>query len=145
MIIDSKLRLCATSGQTVTATSATPTTDVIDAARDIGGGDDLFMVFNVTAAGTGASCASISFQLQGSTDNRSWVDVLSTPLIVKASLVAGYQIVIPLPPALPRYIRGQFTPASAAAMAGTYQCSIVNGLQRNTAIADALAAPATYE
>lgn len=140
MIIDKKLQLTGASGQAVTASAAT--TDVIDvgnAYSDIGSSDQLYAAFTVAADATAAGAATVVFSLQDSADNSTFTDVLASPAIGKATLVAGYQYIIPVPAGMRRYVRGYFTVATGPLTAGTFTCQIVDGYQRNVAAPNASA------
>ena len=94
MIIDKFLQV--SSAQAVTASAAS--TDVIDfvqASPDIGMDCLSMMVITTRSAVTAAGAATVTFSVQDSADNSTFTDVAVTAAIGKATLVAGYQIVIP--------------------------------------------------
>jgi len=78
--------------------------DVIDleVARDIGNGQVVYLVIQVTTAVTSAGAATVSFELATdaaaaiATDG-SATEHITTAAIPKATLVAGYEMCIPLP------------------------------------------------
>lgn len=78
--------------------------------RDVGNGQPLYLVISVDTAVTSAGAATVSFELSSDAQAAIAVDASETihwasAAIAKATLVAGYQIVIPLPPELPLYER----------------------------------------
>lgn len=127
--------------QAVTAAAAS--TDYIDlgAARDIGVSQQLYMLITVHTTCTSGGSATVQFKLQCD-DNSSFSSAKSpimTDLIPVASLVAGYQIALPIPPGLDeRYVRLYYGVATADLTAGKFNAGIVEGLQKNRAYADAL-------
>jgi hypothetical protein len=98
------------SGATTTSTN---TIDLLN-ARDIGAGTngdmaDLTVQWNITTAYAGGT--SVNFQIQGSTDNTTFVTYAETGAIAIASLTAGTRLKLKMPivnpdggPA-PRYLR----------------------------------------
>ena len=78
--------------------------DVVDltTARDIGNGHTMFLVIQVTTAITSGGAATVSFLM--SSDAAATLAVNGTQtvhyesdIIAKASLVAGYELVVPVP------------------------------------------------
>ena len=129
MYIDKALQV--SNEQAVTATAAS--TDVIDfgqANPDVGMAD-LYMVITTDEAATAAGAATVSVALQDSADNSSFADVAVTAVIGKATLVAGYQIVIPMPTKLRRYCRLNYTVATGPLTAGKFSAQVVAGIQQN--------------
>jgi hypothetical protein len=86
--------------------------DVIDlvAARDIGNGEPLYLVISVDTAVTSGGAATVAFILASdaqaaiATDGTA-TEHVKTAAIPKATLVAGYQLVLPVPPESPVYER----------------------------------------
>lgn len=127
-MIDSTLVLMGTlpnTGAAVTASAAT--TNVLDnlTARDIGAGDDIYVTVLITE--TFLTLTSLTFEIQTSADNSSFVDVLRSPAIVAADLLAGQSLTYVLPKkqlndpigGTPnQYLRGHFTVAGSNATAG---------------------------
>lgn len=77
---------------------------------DIGNGQPVYLVIQVDTAVTSAGAATVSFELSSDAQAAIAVDASETihfasAAIPKATLIAGYQIVIPLPPELPLYER----------------------------------------
>jgi hypothetical protein len=151
MIIDKKLMLStgtagaagpgggtATSvGQAITASAQT--TDILDCLVDIGGVSDLYMVFTNIGGATVATATSIAFEIQScATAGGTYVTAAKSAAIPVASLVAGYQVILPLPPGLSKYVAGYYTVAGSNATSATFSCVIVDGIQRNVAMPDAV-------
>ena len=103
--------------------------DVIDLGanhRDAGNGQPMYLVISVDTAVTSGGSATVQFTLASdaqaaiATDGSATVHV-SSNAIAKATLVAGYQIVLPVPPESPiyeRYLGILQTTAVAALTAG---------------------------
>ena len=130
MIIDKFLQV--SSAQAVTASAAS--TDVIDfvqASPDIGMDGLSAMVITTRSAVTAAGAATVTFSVQDSADNSTFTDVAVTAAIGKATLVAGYQIVIPMPTKLRRYCRVYYTVGTGPLTAGSFSAQIVTGIQQN--------------
>lgn len=130
MFIDKLLQV--SSEQAVTASAAS--TDVIDfgqANPDVGMNDRSQMVITVDEAATAAGAATVAISVQDSADNSTFADVAVTVAIPKATLVAGYQHVIPMPTKLRRYCRVYYTVATGPLTAGKFSAQIVTGIQQN--------------
>lgn len=137
MFIDKNLQVSDAQAVTVTAAS----TDVIDFGQtnpNVGMDDRSSMVITVDTAATAAGAATVTFAVQDSADNSSFADVAVTTAIDKATLVAGYQHVIPMPTKLRRYCRVNYTVATGPLTAGAFSAQVVTGIQQNTAYPDAL-------
>lgn len=131
MIIDKFLQV--SNEQAVTASAAS--TDVIDFGQtnpNTGMDDRSTLVITVDEAATAAGAATVTFSLQDSADNSSFADVSVTAAIGKATLVAGYQITIPVPNKLRRYVRAYYTVATGPLTAGKFSAQVVAGFQQNT-------------
>ena len=129
MIIDKALQV--SNEQAVTSSAAS--TDVIDTGQttpDLGA-SDLYLVITTDEAATASGSATVTFSLQDSADNSSFADVAVTAAIGKATLVAGYQHIIPLPIKLRRYLRAYYTVATGPLTAGKFSAQIVAGYQQN--------------
>lgn len=85
-----------------------------------------------TAVSGGSSTLTVA--LQDSADNSSFADVVLTPAIAKATLVAGYEIRLPLPPRLRRYTRLNYTVAVADLTAGKFNAFLTPARQDNRAM-----------
>ena len=137
MYIDKALQMSNAQAVTVTA----PSTDVVDFGQvnpNSGFSDMLKVVVTTGVAATAAGAATVTVTAQDSADNSSWADIASTAAIPKASLVIGYQAVIPMPLFHRRYVRVNYTVATGPLTAGTFSAQIVTGIQSNTAYPDAL-------
>lgn len=135
MIIDKLLQV--SDAQAVTASAAS--TDVIDfgqANPDVGMDGLSMMAITTKVAAAAAGAATVTFSVQDSADNSTWADVAVTAAIPKATLVAGYQHVIPMPTKLRRYCRVYYTVATGPLTAGTFSAQIVTGIQQNVAKPD---------
>ena len=115
--------------QAVTASAAS--TDFIDlgANRNIGIGEELYVVFTVTTTTVSAGATTMDIVLQGDTSNAfgSAVTLLTIgSAIPKATLVAGYQIRhrVPIFPSALRFIRGNYTVNTANFSAGAFRLSV---------------------
>lgn len=101
--------------------------DVIDLvnARDIGQGQPLYLVIQVTVTITSGGAATVTFQLvsdgtESIATSGQTIHVRS-PAIPKATLVAGYSFAIAIPnegPAYERFLALQTVTATAALTAG---------------------------
>lgn len=139
MLIDKKLTFCTEQAVTVSATS----TDVIDmgSAGDVGLSSGLHLMINVDETVTAAGAATVNFQVQCDSDSAfgSPKTVVQTDAVPKATLVAGYQLFIPLPVGLDeRYLGVKFLVSTGPLTAGKFTAAIVHGIQKNVAYADAL-------
>jgi hypothetical protein len=142
MIIDKFLQV--SNAQAVTTSAAS--TDVIDAGatknasigRDLGSDADLYMVFTVGEAVTASGAATVTFALQDSADNSSFADVIVSAAIGKATLVAGAQVVLALPPGMRRYIRANYTVATGPLTAGKFSAQVVPGYEFRKSYPDIL-------
>lgn len=121
MFLDSQLLLSDAQALTATAVS-TNTIDTALATNEIGAGEPMAMVFTVdVAADATTGDETYQFQvIQSANANLSSQDVLvqsDTSFVTRATLVAGYKLVLPLPPGLKskrylgaRYVLGGTTP-----------------------------------
>ena len=128
--------------QAVTATAAS--TDYIDlgAVRNVGVGEELWVVFTVTTTTTSGGSTTLDLVIQ-SDDNTSFSSATTAQTIAsgvaKATLVAGYQIKVNLQPftTAERYIRGYYTVNTANFTAGAFRL----GIQKDVEIYKAPSAP----
>lgn len=146
MILDERLEL-SDVGTLATATGTALHGDVIDFGGDqIGDGEPMYLVIQVTTAVTSAGAATVKFELASdaaaaiATDGSATVHA-ATEAIGKASLVAGYTRVIPLPPAAgnsyERYVGVLTTVGTAALTAGAVNAFLTKDVARWQAYADA--------
>ena len=135
MYIDKNLQVSNEQAVTVSAAS----TDAIDfgqANPNTGLDDHSSMAITVDEAATAAGAATVTISVQDSADNSTFNDVAVTAAIPKATLVAGYQHVIPMPTKLRRYCRVYYTVATGPLTAGKFSAQIVTGIQQNVAQPD---------
>lgn len=135
MYIDKNLQV--SNEQAVTASAAS--TDAIDFGQtnpNVGMDGTSKMAITVDEAATAAGAATVTISVQDSADNSSFADVAVTVAIPKATLVAGYQHVIPMPTKLRRYCRVYYTVATGPLTAGKFSAQIVEGIQQNVAYPD---------
>ena len=135
MYIDKTLQVSNEQAVTVAAAS----TDVIDfgqANPDVGMTDQCSMVITTDEAATASGAATVTFSVQDSADNSTFADVAVTAAIGKATMVAGYQHVIPMPTKLRRYCRVYYTVATGPLTAGKFSAQVVTGVQQNVAKPD---------
>lgn len=124
-------------------TAAAGSTDYIDLGtpRDIGLSEPLAMAITCTETTASAGASTVQFQLQCD-DNPSFSSpktVVETAAIPKATLVAGYQLFLPLPVGLnERYVRLYYNVATADLTAGKFSAQITQGIQKNVSYSDAL-------
>lgn len=86
------------------------TIDLGNPPRDIGAGKPLFLIIVVEEAITSGSSATVAFELVSDSVNPPAADASETAhwisdAIPKASLIAGYRMVVPLPSVNPEYER----------------------------------------
>lgn len=148
MIIDKELQF-ADGTWAPTATGDNISTNILDTAplggvpnvnggRDFGQGENMYLAITVKTAVTSAGAATVEFRLR--TDSAinlttAPVDLASTGLIGKATLVAGYQYFMKMPSAnaqaYKRYIGVNANIGTAALTAGAFECELVKDPQKN--------------
>lgn len=109
-IMDSTAEFCDATSLNTGAAGTYLVGNVMDLtrARDIGNGHRLFLVINVDTAVTSAGAATVQFifasdaQAAIATDGSATAHWTSLA-IPKATLVAGYQLIVPLPLEAPAY------------------------------------------
>lgn len=111
MIIDSRLQFANKTALSTSGTGLALVGDVVNLvnARDIGNKNNLTLVITVdTAVAATGGASSVEFQLVSdaqaaiATDGSATVHV-KTGSIPKATLAAGYKLMVPLPPETPVY------------------------------------------
>lgn len=136
MYIDKELEL--SDAQALTATAAS--TNSIDqgvANRDIGGGDQLYLVVQATTAMTGTS-PTFQVALQADEDVAFGSPRTVIQSGVYAALADGDQVILPIPPGVDeRYLRANFT-LGGTTPAVTVDAFVTRDVQRWKAHADAL-------
>jgi len=130
MITDANLTLSA--AQAVTATAFSTNTIDLSQVRDIGAGEELNIYVNVDTTATAAGAATVNFQIVTSANaNLSSPTIIGqTDAIPKANLVAGKQIVIPIPRSFinqpgQRYLGLQFTVGTGPLTAGAFSSGVI--------------------
>jgi hypothetical protein len=146
MFIDKELQF-ADGTWAPTATGDNISTNVLDTSplggvptanggRDLGQGENLWLVITVKTAVTSGGAATVDFRLR--TDSAASlvsapVDLVSSGAIAKATLVAGYQVKLKLPSATyKKYIGVNANIGTAVLTAGAFEAEIVKDLQANT-------------
>lgn len=132
MITDALLQL--SSAQAVTATAVSTNTIDLGAARDLGQGEDLYVVFGVDEAAAAAGAATVTFQLiTSAAANLSTPTILvQTDAIPKTDLTLGRKpIAICIPssilnslPVGQRYFGVQYTVATGPLTAGKFSAVV---------------------
>ena len=140
MILDTQLEF--SDAQSITATALS--TNVIDlraspTLKDIANGKQLYAVLQVDTAATAAGAATVTFSLESDStaDLATSATVhATTAAIGKATLVAGYQVVIPLPPGVTyeRYLGARYTVATGPLTAGAFSFFITDAPQNWNAV-----------
>lgn len=147
MIIDDRLEL--SDSQAVTASAVS--TDQIDLGpvtnntlRDVANGKPLFLVIQVDTSATAAGAATVTFSLESDSTNdlaTSATVHATSAAIGKATLVAGYQLVIPVPAGqknFERYLGVRYTVATGPLTAGAFSAFITDEPQAAPTYADAV-------
>lgn len=131
MITDFLLRTSTAQALTTTAVS----TDKVDLsqARDIGEGEDLYVVFTVNSALTGGTSVSFEAVIADDAAISTNVEVIGmTGAIAAASLTANSQFVVRLAPRIGRggrrYFATRYTIVGTFS-AGTVTADVVHGIQ----------------
>lgn len=133
MITDQLLKV--STAQTVTATAVSTDTIDLSVARDVGEGQDLFMVFTVDEAVTAAGAATVDFQVIGSSAAN-----LSSPVLIgssgpigKAALPVGATVAVRLNAQVAslgqRYLGGNYVVATGPLTAGKFTANVVADIQ----------------
>ena len=113
MMLDENLEFADATSVGTPNNSTVNVGDVIDlgaVVRDIGNGEPLYCVVQVTTAFTSGGAATVRFKLSSDSTATLSVDGTQTEhatsdAIAVASLVVGYQVVLPVPPHSPNYER----------------------------------------
>lgn len=138
MYIDKNLQV--SDAQAVTASAAS--TNVINfgqANPNVGMDDQSKLAITVDVAAEAVGAATVVFSIQDcDTEGGTYVDVAASGAIGKATLVAGYQHIIPMPTKLRQYVRAYYTVATGPLTAGAFSAQVVSGIQQNVAYPDAL-------
>ena len=104
MIKDARAEFCAATALSTAATGLALVGNVLDQmiAKDAGEGRPLYLVIQVTTAVTSAGAATVQFEFVSDSVAALHVDGSAqvhwaSAIIPKASLVAGYELITPLP------------------------------------------------
>lgn len=148
MILDDRNEFADATALSTAATGRALVGDVIDlgsTTRDIGTGEDLFLVVQVDTAVTSAGAATVSFELVSDAQAAIAVDGSATThfasaAIPKATLVAGYTAVaVKLPPGdYERYVGIIANVGTAALTAGKVNAFLTPDISKWKAYADAV-------
>lgn len=148
MILDERTELCDATALSTAATGLALVGDVLDltVARDVGQGRPLYLVIQVDTAVTSGGAATVEFDIASDAQAAIAVDGSATIhaksfAIPKATLVAGYQLVIPLPwesPAYERYLGLLQNVGVAALTAGKINAFLTDTPAKWAAYADAI-------
>lgn len=110
MIMDSRAEFLDATALSTSATGLALIGNVMDisAVRDLGNGRPVFLVISVDTAVTSGGAATVEYQLVSDAQAAIAVDGSATvhaksAAFAKTALVAGHQVVIPLPYELPAY------------------------------------------
>ncbi len=147
MIMDERTEFCDADVLTTT-TGTNNEGDIIDTgpvARDMGAGQPIYLVVEVTTAVTSAGAATVRFQLVSDATSTIATDGSQTihwqsAAIGKADLVAGYQIVVEVPQEAPvweRYMAVQAVVATAALTAGAINAFLTLDKPKHASYPDA--------
>ncbi|MBT7453087.1 MAG: hypothetical protein HN796_04310 [Gemmatimonadetes bacterium] len=144
MIMDSLLEFA--DGEDLSQTTGTYlATNQIDLqeARDIGNGKTLYLVIQIDVAVEGTS-STVNFRLRSDSTAATHATTstahIETGAIAEATLVAGYQAIIPLPlegNAYERYLGLQAIVGTATTTAGTYSAFLTFDPSGNKSYPDA--------
>jgi hypothetical protein len=146
MYIDKELQF-ADGTWAPTATGDNISTNVLDTSplggkpnanggRDLGQGENLYLVITVKTAVTSAGAATVDFRLRSDTTAALTtvpVDHVGTGAIAKTALTAGAQFFIKLPSATyKKFIGVNANIGTAVLTAGAFECEIVKDIAQNT-------------
>lgn len=134
MYIDYETKL--SSAQAVVSSGASDNYIDLGVARDIGNSEELYLMVQVTttAASSGSTTVAFSLQCDDNTSFSSAKTVIDSGAIAKATLVAGYQMFIPIPPGCDeQYVRLYYTVGTANMTAGAFTAAIVQAPQLSKA------------
>lgn len=139
MILDKELTFSL--AQVVTASAAS--TDFYDqgVANSFLNYAPMYLLINIDEAATASGSATVSFALEQD-DNAAFsspVAIYTSGAIAKATMVPGYQLIIPVPAAISeRYLRVYYTVATGPLTAGKFTATMLPTVQSTKAYADAI-------
>lgn len=137
MITDAFLQL--SNAQAVTATAVSTNTIDLGVARDMGAGENMYIVITVDVAATAAGAATVNFQVISSAAAAltSPTILMQTDALAKTELTLGRRpIIIEVPrsnllaqPIGQRYLGLQYTVGTGPLTAGSFTVNIVHDVQ----------------
>lgn len=138
-------QLLFSDNQAITGTSATASTDTIDngpyfsgnSAKDLGVGEDVYLVINVTAVSGTSPTVTVVLQTD---DNEAFSSpsALTTISTIALPAAGGEILRLCLPyGSYERFMRLQYTQGGTSPVA-TYKAAIVSGVQAQRIYADAI-------
>lgn len=145
MLLDERSEFADATALSTSGTGIANFGDVIDlgpTASDFGHGEPVYLVIQVTTAVTSAGSATVSFLLVSDASGTIATDGSATQHIAsaaipKATLVAGYELVIPLPDGdYERYLAVQQNVATAALTAGAVNAFLTTSPRKIKAYPD---------
>jgi hypothetical protein len=140
MFIDSQLLF--SDAQAVTATAASTNSVDLGAVRNIGVGEELFVMVSVDVALTDSgSDSSVAVSLEGDSTTTFTPDASQALFTIPALAAAGavyYARINPDFAANYRYLQLKFTPANGNLTTGSFTAAIVKNIQSAQAYADAI-------
>jgi hypothetical protein len=129
MYIDAQQQYSAAQALVATAVS----TNAIDHSKDrnLGIGNPLVVVVSVGVSAAGGGTLTITLQADTTSAFGAPVTVATTTAIAAATLVAGYQLIIPVPPDLlmDRWSRLNYTMATMTGITVTAELQPANAVQ----------------
>lgn len=146
MYIDKELQF-ADGTWAPTATGDNISTNVLDTSplggvptanggRDLGQGENLYLLITVKTTVTSGGSATVDFRLRTDSNanlTTSPVDLIATSAQAIAGLVAGKQFFLKLPSATyKKFIGVNANIGTAVLTAGAFECEIVKDIQQNT-------------
>lgn len=139
MILDAQLQF--SDSQAITAAAGSTNTVDLSAVRDIGTGEDLYVVVNVEVAFTdGSSDSTLTVTLQGDSTTTFTPDGTQDLFTIPALAAAGNVYIAKLDPGSAplqyQYIRLLYTPNNGNLTTGTVSAHIVKDVQKYTSYPD---------
>lgn len=138
MIVDSQLQF--SSAQAITAAAGSTNTVDLGAVRDIGTGEDLYLVVTVTTAFTDSgSDSTLDVAVEGDSTTSFTPDGTQSQFVIPALAAAGDTFYAKLNPGAPplqyQYIRLKYTPANGNLSTGAVTAFLAKDIQKYKAYA----------